>query len=216
MLMRLPAFPYCFLFLICSAARLTGQTVLFEEKFNTCSLSPGWTVGSSGYPDIVWYVDEAQNPLILGQSIDGTCMLFVDDNAAGAGAPGYAISFSTPAFDVTPYTTVECTMDVYFRAGQTDYLQILATDGVVETELARFDQYRQNEVNITDGHFTLRHDLSLVSLSPNTRIIIRYTSPTASFGKFAGIDNIRITGTGGGVNCCGSLQYLRDARWMGN
>jgi len=182
------------------APRAAAQAVLLEENFNTCELASGWAVSASGNPDHVWYVDLAQNPLILNQSIDGSCMLFVDDNAIGDAPPGYVVSFTSPIFDLTPYTTVECTMDVFFRFGQTDFLQILVTDGVSEVELARFDQYWTNDLNITDGHFSLQHDLALMSLSPETRLIIRYTSPDTSFGKFAAVDNIRVVGSGIGTN----------------
>ncbi len=201
--MRFPVFLFSFLFFLLAAARLNGQTVLFEADFNDCDLSPDWTVTSSGNPNSVWYVDVSQNPLILGQSIDGTCLLFIDDHAISTDTLGYVLNFSTPSFDGTSFTKVECTMDVYFRFGQNDFLQILATDGVTETELARFDKYWTNELNISDGHFSVRHDLSLVSMSPNTRIIIRYTSPNKSTGKFAAIDNVRITGSGAGVNVLG-------------
>ena len=202
------------LLLLSVAARLNAQDTLFSEDFNKCGLSPDWKVTSAGNPAIIWYVGLAQNDLALGQSIDSSCFLFIDDYSTGVGTPGYVINFSTPAFDVTPYTTVMCSMDVHFRFGQTDYLEILATDGVKETLLARFDNNRTNGKTITE-HFSLRHDLSLVSKSANTRIIIRYTSPTGSFGHYAGIDNIRIIGSGSGTNVIGEAfdDCVKPAGW---
>lgn len=181
------------------AARLDAQDTLLSEDFNNCTLSPAWQVQSTGNPVITWYVGLAQNDLVPGQSIDSSCFLFIDDYSTGVGTPGYVLNFRSPAFDVTPYSTVMCSMDVHFRFGETDYLEILATDGVKESLLARFDNNRTNGKTVKE-HFSLQHDLSLVSQSANTRIIIRYTSPTGSEGHYAGIDNIRIVGSGSGTN----------------
>ena len=197
--MRLPILFSLILFCSIRLHVLNAQDTLLAEDFNACALPAGWQVSATGNPAIIWYVDRSQNPLAPGQSIDSTCFLFIDDNATGVNTPAYTLNFTSPAFDVTPYATVECTMDVYFRFGEDDFLQILVTDGVKETELARFDRYRTNGADFSD-HFSLQHDLSLVSTSPGTRIIIRYTSPTGSEGHYAGIDNIKVTGSGAGTN----------------
>lgn len=187
------------LILTTESTRLHAQDTLFTDNFNTCALSPGWQVSSTGNPNPTWYVGLIQNDISPGQSIDSTCFLFIDDYTNGPNMPGYALSFMTPVFDVTPYSTVEFSMDVYFRFGETDYLEILATDGITETLLSRFDNYRTNGADLSE-HFTIRQDLALVSTSANTRIIIRYTSPAGSEGHYAGIDNISVVGSGSGVN----------------
>lgn len=179
-------------------AGLYAQDTLFQEDFNKCALPPSWQVSVAGSSSPVWYVGLAQNGVLQDESIDSTCFLFIDDYSTTT-SPAYSVSFASPAFNVTPYQTVWCTMDVHFRAGDTDYLDILATDGVKETLLARFNSFWNNEGAVSD-HFSLKHDLSFVSQSPNTRIIIRYTSPNGSKGRYAGIDNIVITGSGTGAN----------------
>ncbi len=196
--MRPSVFLFFFLF-VAGVTGLAAQDTLLSEDFNSCAFNPGWQVSSAGNPSIIWYVDLSQNPDAPGQSIDSTCFLFIDDNATGVNTPAYTITFTSPAFDVTPYQTVECTMDVYFRFGEDDYLEVLVTDGVKESLLARFDQYRTNDKDFSK-HFSLRHDLSLVSKSANTRLIFRYTSPAGSNGHYAGIDNVKVVGSGSGTN----------------
>jgi len=182
--------------------RPSAQTVLLDEDFNGCALPASWQVrlmGDNLSPQ--WYVGLAQNPSILGQSIDNSCFLFIDDDAGGATAPGYMLEFVSPSFDVVPYTTVLCSMDVYFRSGASDIMQIFSSDGTTETLLARFDTYTTNYEPLDKGdYFKFRQDLVFVSQSPQTHLIIRYSSPNGSKGKFAGIDNIRVLGSGAGTN----------------
>ncbi|MBK6931706.1 MAG: T9SS type A sorting domain-containing protein [Saprospirales bacterium] len=179
---------------------LTAQTTLLAEDFNTCAFPANWQVQLTGNPNPNWYVGLSQNPGSPGQSIDTTCFLFIDDDSNGPGSPGYVLNFISPPFDVTGFETVECTMDVFFRFGENDFIQVLATDGSTETLLARFDNFLTNGSNIFEEHFSLRHDLALVSQSPQTRLIIRYTSPANSEGHYAGVDNIKVVGSGGGAN----------------
>lgn len=196
----------CIRFLVCFfplfSAGLGAQTVLLQEDFNGCALPAGWQVrltGSNLSP--VWYVGSAQNSAVQGQSIDGTCMLFVDDDAAGATSPGYMLEFVSPVFNASGFTTVMSSMDVYFRYGASDFMQIFVSDGNTETLLARFDNYTTNYEPLDKGDiFKLRHDLAFVTQSPTAHLIIRYTSPNGSKGNFAAIDNIRITGSGVGTN----------------
>ena len=124
--------------------------------------------------------------------------------AADAGGPTarwYMLEFVSPAFDASYFTSVLCSMDVYFRFGASDFLQIIASDGSSEALLARCDNYTTNNEPLDKGDFfKFRHDLAFVSQSPQTHLIIRYTSPTGSKGNYAAIDNIRIIGSGTGTN----------------
>ncbi len=196
-----------YILLLCSVpfAGINAQTVLLEENFDGCALPPGWQVRVTGENlGPVWYVGFAQNPTVLGQSIDSTCLLFIDDETGSITTPGYVLEFESPAFNTASFTTVMCSMEVYFRFGQNDFMQIIATDGITETVLAHFDNFTTNTESLAEGDFfSLRHDLALVSQAPQTRLIIRYTSPTGSKGRYAGIDNISVTGSGSGVNVLG-------------
>lgn len=180
---------------------LHAQVTLLSENFNGCALPAGWQVNSVGNQSPTWSVGISQNNDAQGQSIDGSCFLFIDDESEGNNTAGYTLSFTSPAFDASQYATVELTMDVHFRDwdGVNDYLEILVTDGATEKLVSRFDRYRKNSANISD-HFSLRSDLAMLTQSASARLIIRYNDGNGNWVWWAGVDNIEIKGSGTGTN----------------
>lgn len=183
------------------ASGLHAQVTLFSENFNGCALPPGWQVTATGNQNPVWYVGLSQNSDAAGQSIDGSCFLFIDDESTGNNTPGYTLDFVSPAFDASQYATVMLTMDVHYRDWEdaNEYLQILVKDGNAEIPISRFDRYRKNSANLAD-HFSLKYDLALVTQSPAARLIIRYNDANGAWNWWAGVDNIKIVGSGAGTN----------------
>lgn len=199
MCLRILVFSSFLLFL--GAFGLNAQVTLFQENFDDCALGPDWLVNIAGNPNAVWYVgDSVLNNDNNGQSMNGSCFLFIDDDASGNNTPPYVIDFRSPAFDISGYPTVELSLDVHYRDwGQAnEFLEIRLTDGTTETLLARFDQTNQTGSNLTQ-FATLKYDLSLMSLSPNLRLIIRYDD-AGGFDWWAGVDNISVIGKGTGTN----------------
>ncbi|MBV6441140.1 MAG: hypothetical protein EPGJADBJ_02819 [Saprospiraceae bacterium] len=199
MLMRLRIFS-CLVILFALAKGSNAQVVLLSENFNGCALPSGWQVNAVGNQAPTWSVGISQNNDALGQSIDGTCFLFIDDESEGNGTAGYTLSFSSPAFDASQYATIDLSMDVHYRDWDdaNDYLEILVTDGTSEKLVSRFDKFRKNAATISE-HFTLKADLALLTQSANARLIIRYNDGGA-WAWWAGVDNIKITGSGTGTN----------------
>ncbi len=191
---------FCF-FLLLAFTRLNAQVTLLEENFNGCALPAGWQAKSVGNPFPTWSVGISQNNDAPGQSIDGTCFLFIDDETEGNNSPAYVLIFTSPAFDASQHTTVELTMDVHYRdwAGVSDYLEILVTDGTTEKLVSRFDEFRHNGANISD-HFKLKADLALITQSPTAKLIIKYYDGGGEWVWWAGVDNIKIVGSGTGAN----------------
>ncbi len=179
---------------------LSAQVTLFSENFNQCSLPAGWEVSSIGNQNPAWLVGFSTNNDALGQSIDGTCCLIIDDDQTGDNTAAYVISFTSPPFDASQHSTVELTMDVHYRdwGEAQEYFDVLVTDGVTETKIAHYDQQRRNGELLSD-HFTLKYDLSLVTRSPQTRIILRYDD-AGGFAWWAAVDNILVRGYGEGTN----------------
>lgn len=180
---------------------LSAQVTLLSEDFNGCALPSGWQVNATGNQNPVWYVGLSQNNDALGQSIDGSCFLFIDDESTGNNTPGYTLDFISPAFDASQFSTVMLSMDVHYRDWEdaNEYLQILIKDGNTEIPVSRFDRYHKNSANISD-HFTLKSDLALLTQSAGARLIIRYNDANGAWNWWAGIDNIKITGSGTGAN----------------
>lgn len=178
-----------------------AQATLFQENFDDCVLSPGWQVNISGNPNLVWYVGDAvQNDDNNGQSMNGSCFLFIDDDATGDNTPPFVIDFVSPPIDVAQYPTVELSLDVHYRDwGQAqEYLDILLYDGTTETLLRRFDQTNQTGSNL-DQFATLKYDLALLANTPTVQLIIRYDD-AGGYGWWAGVDNILVVGKGEGAN----------------
>ncbi len=180
---------------------LHAQVVLFSENFDTCSLPSGWQVNTTGNPNPVWYVGNAvQNNDNNGQSMNGSCFLFIDDDATGDQTPAYLIDFVSPPFDASQQPTIELSVDVHYRdwADIDETFDVLVTDGTTETLLRRYDKYHATGSNLYEFE-TLVFDLSLVTKSPNVRLIFRYND-AGGFNWWAGVDNITVTGKGQGTN----------------
>lgn len=189
------------LILAVGMAGLKAQVTLLSEDFNGCAIPPNWEVAAVGNQTPTWSVGISQNNDALGQSIDGTCFLFIDDESEGNNTPGYTLSFMSPVFNAAQYATVLLTMDVHYRDwdGATDYLEILVSDGTTEKLVSRFDKDRKNDQTISE-HFSLRADLALLTQSANSRLIIRYSDGGGAWAWWAGVDNIKIVGSGTGTN----------------
>ncbi len=189
--------------LCCSVAlaQAPGPAVLLEEDFNTCALPAGWNVRMQGdSAAATWYVGLAQIPDALNQSIDGSCFLFIDGSAGGQAAPAYVLEFVSPPFNRGDFTTLDCQMDVHFKFGDQDVLEVLATDGQHERVLARYDNFRTNYDPLgSSDFFRFRADLAFLPWVGPLRLVLRYTSPAGSKGRYAGVDNIRVVGSGSGT-----------------
>lgn len=190
----------CLISLFALTAGLHAQVTLLSENFNGCALPSGWQVNSIGNQTPTWSVGISQNNDALGQSLDGSCFLFIDDESEGNGTAGYTLNFTSPAFDASQYSTLELTMDVHYRDwdGANDYLEILVTDGAAERLVSRFDKFRQNGPFISN-YFSVKADLALLTQSATARLIIRYNDG-GGWAWWAGVDNIKITGSGTGTN----------------
>ncbi len=183
------------------AAHLSAQTVLFAEDFDDCTLPTGWDVVKIGNQNPVWYVGDAVlNDDNNGQSMNGSCFLFIDDDATGDNTPAYSIDFVSPPFDASQHATVQLNVDIHYRdwAEGNEFFTVLVTDGTTETEISRFEKGRQTGDSVGE-YITLKYDLSLVTHDPAARLIFRYDD-AGGYNWWAGVDNIQVVGTGQGTN----------------
>ncbi|MBK8966197.1 MAG: T9SS type A sorting domain-containing protein [Lewinellaceae bacterium] len=215
--MRHLLFVISILYINFNTVLLHSQTTLFEEKFDNCILPANWQTKVTGNQLVQWYVGTSQNGAAQGQSIDGSCFLFIDDDAAGENSQGYILEFTSPAFNTSLHETVELSLDVHYRhrsVNAQQSLEILLTDGSSEQLLYRFDQH-QNTGNQIGDFVTLRYDLSLAKRAPNVRLILRYKDNAGEWGWWAGIDNIKVVGSGTGTIVIGEgfNTCVKPAGW---
>ena len=198
MMRHLAALSSIFVFLVIPTY---AQVALFTENFDDCTLPAGWQVNSTGNQNPVWYVGDAVlNNDNNGQSMNGSCFLFIDDDATGDQTPAYILDFVSPPFDASQHPTVELSVDVHFRDWDqaNESFDVLVTDGTTETLIRRYDNFHATGSNLYEFE-TLVFDLSLLTKSSNAQLIFRYNDANG-FNWWAGIDNISVTGKGQGTN----------------
>lgn len=176
-----------------------AQELLFSEDFNACSLPDGWVADLSGNPNADWYVGMPQNSASDGTTIDGTCMLIFDDDGSGDNTPPWILNLSTPAFDATQYTTINLNVDVHFRNyDNLAAFKIFAFDGSGLVELATWQTWATHTGPQFSQFVRFSADLSFFA-NENMYLVFQYDDG-GSFGWWAGIDNVEVTGEGLGKN----------------
>jgi len=180
---------------------LSAQLTLLEQDFNGCGLPIGWEVKIDGNQNAVWYVGDAVlNNDDNGQSMNGSCFLFIDDDATGDNTPGYKLDVVSPVFNAAPFQTVEFTVDVHYRdyGPANESFSVYLLDDTTEVLLKRFANGNSTGDTISDV-ITLKYDLSFIAKTNKSRLIFRYDDG-GGFGWWAGIDNVKVVAKGDGTN----------------
>ncbi|MBK7428091.1 MAG: T9SS type A sorting domain-containing protein [Saprospiraceae bacterium] len=172
---------------------LNAQTeTLLKEDFNSCELTAGWNVVIDGNPDAVWYIGTPRNPQSDSSSIDGTCMLIIDDDATGDNTPAYIWKMTSPEFSGNRHSNLIFTADVHLRdAGES--FRILLDNGTELIELRKFEGRNYSGTQFSE-FVKVSVDLSFYQ-SDNMRLIFEYND-NSKWGWWAGVDNILVEGSG--------------------
>ena len=186
------------LFLLLLPATIVAQEVLFSEDFNSCALSDQWTAHLSGNPEAAWAVSLPDNENSDGSSIDGSCMLIVDDDATGENTPAWALQLESQPFDATGWSRITLYADVHFRNYDgLDAFELLAFDGSGWQLLRRFQGVEGQTGTQFSEFLAVEIDLTFFAHEA-LQIAIRYDDG-GTWGWWAGVDNIRVEGTGSGT-----------------
>ncbi|HRI26438.1 MAG TPA: hypothetical protein PK715_00135 [Chitinophagales bacterium] len=147
------------------AAQQTLQApVIIEENFNDCEFPAGWTTNLTGFSGAVWGVGIPDNTNSNGASIDGTCMVYFDDDASGNNTAPWTAQVTSPAFDGTgpAGSILLLEVDVHFRNwngsdafkilvsqnGSTNWVQVAVYQGQNYSG-TNFDQYLPAKIDIS-------------------------------------------------------------------
>lgn len=174
---------------------LSGQDTLFFEDFNTCELSANWTYELTGYQNVSWGVGLPSNTKAEASSIDGTCMLFIDDDLTGDKTPPFKLRLYSKYFDGSDYSDISLKAQVHFRRDKTEYMRIIIDNGKKEHVVREFKGRNYDGEKFSD-FIDMDTDLSFIA-SDSMRIIIEYDDDN-QWGWWAGIDNMSVTGKTGG------------------
>ncbi len=182
------------LFSFCSFS--SAQSLLLSEDFNDCDLAADWTVNIIGNQDAVWYVGMPQNSNSDGSTIDGSCMLIIDDDATGNDTNPFTFQMTSPTFNGLGFEKLELSIDVHFRFLDESYLRIDVFDGNEYHTIANYQGFNGTTGQQFSEFETVTADLSFYA-SDNMSIRIEYDDGN-TWAWWAGVDNISVVGVGDG------------------
>lgn len=191
-----------FTFLLLYVLVLSAQTAIISEDFNDCTLPSDWTVTYSNSTAVDATVVTSDPSTINnnsdGSTIDGSCMVIVDDDGVGDGTPPVNVKFTTPSFDATQNSVITLDLDLHFRQYETSYLNINVFDGTQYVTIATFTGGTGNTGTQFSEFIHLTYDLTYYA-NPNMSIQIEFDDDGV-WAWWAGFDNFVVTGTGTATN----------------
>ena len=189
---------YIFLLSLTFSEAIIAQEVLFSDNFDGCAITDNWTANLNGNQDAAWSIGISENPNSDGSSIDGSCMLIIDDDATGENTPAWSLDLHSQPFDATGWSRVTLFADVHFR----NYdgmvaLDLMAFDGEEWQLLRRFQGVNDQTGTQFSEFVSVELDLTFYAHEA-LQIGIRYDDG-GTWGWWAGMDNIRVEGSGQGT-----------------
>lgn len=174
--------------------QLQAQDLYLFEDFNDCELPEDWRVSVDGIA-AVWGVGISENENAdENNSMDGTCMVYFDDDASGEDSPPWNIELESPTFDATVNAQISLEVDVHFRNWNgSASLVIEAFNGSEYIEVERF----QGDEDSGWGFPDYRHINVDLSEHKNDKMIVRFVYDDGNdWTWWAAIDNFEVRGWG--------------------
>ena len=174
---------------------LSGQTILFQENFDSCAISDRWSFTLEGNQNVAWGVGKPTNPKAEGLTMNGSCFLFIDDDLTGDKTPPYKLRVFSDYFDGSGFSDLIFQADVHFRRDKTEVMKMFIDNGREEFLIRTFKNTNFSGTKFYE-HIQMNSDISFYA-SDSMRIIIEYDDDN-QWGWWAGVDNIVVTGAGQG------------------
>lgn len=186
---------------------VVSQTTLFYEGFEACQFPEDWSSQLDGNENAVWYVGTPQNENADGSTIDGGCMLIIDDDATGDNTAPWLLQLQTPTFDGRGFSTLRLNVDVHFRhASDEAAFSIEVFDGNSYHPLKTYQLSESQTGEQFSSFAAFTADLSFFA---SATMAVRFSYDDGnSWAWWAGIDNIHIIGEGEATNLV--LQNFND------
>ncbi|MCB0514681.1 MAG: T9SS type A sorting domain-containing protein [Chitinophagales bacterium] len=187
--LKIGSFIYIF---CCLQLNILAQDTLLYDNFNACVLNEQWSSENTATAS-VWGVGNIENSQSLFPNMDGTCMLYFDDDIGGNTGENFNVELTSSVIDASSYHTLLLDFDFYFRSTWGgEYLRISVFDGENWQMAAN---YQDNWYGEDFGQY--RHALLDVSAYKNENFRIRITfDDNNTWGWWAGIDNLLLRGYG--------------------
>ncbi|MEM9920399.1 MAG: T9SS type A sorting domain-containing protein [Bacteroidota bacterium] len=186
-----------------------AQQVLLSEDFNDCAYPSDWSVNLEGNQDVAWQVGYPANSDSDSSTIDGSCMVIIDDDLTGDDTPPFTLQLITPAFDATAYQTVAFSVDVHFRnAENAASFSIKVWDGTAFQQIVKYKGGADHMGEQFSDFVTFEADLSFYA-NPEMQLLFEYDDGNV-WAWWAGFDNVLVVGEGEGENLV--LEDFNDCR----
>lgn len=177
------------------AISVQAQEIIFSENFDECVLTDKWSIDLKGNQDVSWGVGIPPNPKADGLSINGSCMLYIDDDLTGDKTAPFVLRITSEWFDGSGFSDLIFKALVHFRRDKTELLRIIIDNGQSEHVLREFRNSNFLGSKFSD-YGQIMADISFIA-TERMRIVIEYDDDNV-WGWWAGIDNIEVTGIRGG------------------
>ena len=168
---------------------------LLAERFDNCVLPSGWDVQIDGNQDVVWYIGTPLNPSSDSSSMDGSCMVIIDDDATGENTSGFTWSMTSPYFDMTGYSTVNFSADVHMRTYDLEQFTIYLEDEQGRRVIQRLEGRNYGGTQFSQ-FISIQFDLVFFDME-RARLVFEYKD-NDTWGWWAGFDNVVVNGSGSG------------------
>jgi len=181
-----------------------GQNVV-KESFNACEKPADWeTEIVTGVDDWVFGLETNPNTISNGTSMDGSCMVFFDDDLLGAAAPFSTVRLKSPWFDGTKFGRFELNFDIIMRY-YSEKISVYVEHGDGSEYLVESAAY-----DVGGPHFP-NYVNSTLDISPyrdkQMRVVFEYDDGQ-DFAWWIGLDNIKVTGSGVANDVCANAMPL--------
>ena len=164
-----------------------AQTALHSENFDGCALPAGWsTVLVSGVDN--WQIS-AGSPGNPG-NIDGTCMVWFDDDDIGSGAAFSTVEMYSDFYDLTTQTTASLQFDYNFQSLGASFLSADVWDKNTSSWINVLTETANN-----CGFWGCNYPFFTTDISPyiSDSLQVRFTYDDGdAWAWFAGFDNFEI------------------------
>jgi hypothetical protein len=181
-----------------------GKNII-AEGFNHCQKPQGWeTEILTGDAD--WSFGKCTNPKAAnGNSMDGSCFAFFDDDILGDNAPYSNARLFSPWFDGTEFGTFSLEFDLIHRY-YSEFIRLYIQNGNGEEALLGEAAYDIGGP-LFNNYQHLAFDISPYR-SQQMRVVFEYDDG-GSWAWWTGVDNVKVVGNGAANDLCSNARTLQ-------
>jgi len=202
-----------------------GCALDYNYDFNDCQLPDGWQINSSGnsHEGFKWDIRGSDRGILnygnsqnanTSKTIDGSCMLLIDDDMINNAGHTGTTWLSSPPYDLSDYDNIGMSFDHIFdnfhaKGANSSELSVEVWDGIAWRLVYAIDQGSCNWYNVWSLDCVERISIDLSGYK-NSQFKVRWAYSDGGNGQWTGmaaLDNIQITASQKNNVPCGVEEY---------